>query len=716
MGLVFRVLAGSRATAHRVAGVGLLFLMAAALLSACGDEPRSTTMAAVTITPAKVPVDTAIPEPTSTLVPLSTNTPSLTPRSATGPSTVSILKPPATPTHVSRPVAVPHECPLAISSAVDAECAYLIVPGNYNDPSAGELELEVVIFRSPNPLAADDPVVFLDGGPGAHSLELLPFTFDLTVAPLLQDRDVIVFDQRGTGFSRPSLYCPELADLTLDLLDEHLTLTEELGLTLDAVQECRDRLAGEGIDLAWFNTAASAADVDRLRAALGYEQWNLFGVSYGTRLAQTVMRDFPGGVRRVVLDSAYPLDEDFYGETPANAERALRLVIDSCAADQTCNANYPDLGAALAQAYETLNDAPAPVTMFVGTDNDTRLRTSEAYDTLITGPRLADVLLTALYDASLVPLLPEIISEAAVGNMEAVNFILSGNLASLGLFSFGMHHSVQCQDEIPFTSEEVVARRAEASPLFKPLMDRYVRGQFPICAIWDVPPSAPIENIAVSSDITTLVLAGEFDPVTPPSAGRAVAANLSQSTFIEFPGISHGVVGSGPCAAAVIGVFLAAKELDIACVDDLTGPQWVLPVAQTTLVPYEDPLTGLKGVVPEGWRELISGVGVVVRSDIGLPFFTQGFASGVSADTVFDYATEQLGEALSMEQIGRIPAGGGEVWTLFQGEAFGRTTVIATADFDSGAGFVFVGGFSSQRDALLNTLLLPALAAFEPPR
>ena len=621
--------------------------------------------------------------------------------------------PPATPEPTAEPAAdsfVPDECPFDIEQEVDVECGFLLVPADYDDPSAGELKLAVAIFRSPNPQAAGAPVVYLGGGPGGHNLENLPVSFDSSVAPLLEERDLIMLDQRGTGFSQPSLHCPELTELTLSHLDKDLPLAEALNLRLDAHQECHDRISGEGTNLAWFNTAANAADIDRLRAALGYEEWNLYGVSYGTRLAQTVMRDFPGGVRRVVLDSSYPLDLDLFGSLPADHERVFRLLIDSCAADRTCNADYPDLGAALVQAAQTLNEAPAPGVVINPT-------TGETLDALTTGEVLVDTLFLAFYVPDFLPLLPDAIFWAASGNLEVVNSFRVVELSFLDGISYGMHYAVQCQDEAPFTSEEEIARSIAANPLYKSLLksdelDYYSQKDLAACGVWDVPPSAAIENVAVSSNIPTLVLAGEFDPITPPAAGRAVAANLSESTFIEFAGATHALLGSSPCVASVITAFLAAREVNATCAGEQAAPAWVRPwrLEQTTFVPFESPETGVKGVIPEGWIELGPDYFLHPREEAG---FGQFFVPGASSDALLDILAEQF--MIEAEQIDlRMSGADPEAWRFFQGEVPGVVYVIAIADFDSGAGATYLIGPPSQRDKLVEFVLLPALAEFEP--
>ena len=609
------------------------------------------------------------------------------------------------------------ECPFNIQHDVEVECGFLHVPADYVDPLAGEIRLAVAIFRSPNPHVEADGVVYLGGGPGGHNLQTLPVTFDALVAPFLAKRDLIMLDQRGTGFSQPSLDCPEVTEAIFRQLDKHLPLTEELDLQLEAYQKCRDRFTEEGTDPAWFNTAANAADVDRLRAALGYEQWNVYGVGYGTRLAQTVMRDFPGGVRRMVLDSSYPLDMDFFGTIPVHTERIFQLLIDTCAADRICNADYPDLGAILAQAVQTLNRVPVPGVLTFPT-------TGETLDTLTSGEVLVNTIFTAFYQTVNLPLLPYVIYEAASGNVALVNALRVSELSYPEFISYGMNQSVQCQDEAPFTSEIEVTRNIAASPLYKSLLASeyldlyYSRKDLAPCAVWDVPPSTQIENVAVVSDIPTLILAGEFDPVTPPAEGRAVASKLSQSTFIEFAGAGHGLLSPfppGPCAASVITAFLDAQELDTACVSELIAPQWqrrplLPPLAETLLVPYEDLATGFKGVAPAGWRELDSTPGYFT---VGQAAFGQFFAPGISSDVLLGSFTTSLTE---IERIRPVPADAdGQGWRLFQGKDGSSVIVFAVADFGSVAVLVLVGGPQGQRDILIDVLLLPALAAVEPP-
>jgi Predicted hydrolases or acyltransferases (alpha/beta hydrolase superfamily) len=273
------------------------------------------------------------------------------------------------------------ECLFEIPEGRNVECGYLTVPEDRSQSDGSTIRLYVAIFRSPNENPAPDPVIYLAGGPGGNALEGIAYSFNDNFAPFLADRDVIVFDQRGTGYSEPSLAAPELINLTYETLDQDLTPKEYNELSLEALSDCHDRLVAEGINLGAYNSAENAADLNDLRIALGYEEWNLFGVSYGTRLALTAMRDYPEGIRSVILDSSCPLEVDLYYEGPTNANRAFRVFFDECASDLACSEAYPDLESVFYGVVDQLNSSPVifPVTHPLS---------GETYDMLVDGDGL----------------------------------------------------------------------------------------------------------------------------------------------------------------------------------------------------------------------------------------------------------------------------------------------------------------------------------------
>ena len=528
-------------------------------------------------------------------------------------------------------------------------------------------------------------------------------TFNQRFAPFLADRDFIMFDQRGTGLSQPALDCPENLDRVLDTLDQDLSVEEQLTLETEALLACRDRLVSEGVNLAAYTSAENAADLNDLRKALGYDEWNLYGISYGTRLALTAMRDFPEGIRSVILDSSYPLQVNLYTALAANARRAFNVLFDSCAADPVCNAAYPELEATFFGLVDQLTATPV-------TSSITNPLTGESFDELMSGTGLIGFLFQSLYSTDIIPLLPKTISDASDGDFDTLAFMEGIFLANLEYMSTGMQLSVQCGEEIRFTSHEEISDAAEAYP---ELRDSFVEPIFEICQAWGAREADPIENERVSSDIPTLVLSGEYDPVTPPAWGQIVAQDLRNSFYIEFPGVGHGASISGECPLSITLAFLGnpKSEPDRTCIAGMTGPAFVVHEAGITLVPFADDIFGVKGVVPKGWIEL--GPGTYGRSALGLISITQLAVPGSVADQMLQRLTVQLGLGDVPESFGNREADG-LTWSLYEVEVGGLSLDIALAEDGTGRSYlILLQSTGSERDFHYAEVYLPAIDALK---
>ena len=482
----------------------------------------------------------------------------------------------AGPTVVRKPPFEWGACQFDIDIGATANCGYLTVPEDRSRPDGPTIRLHVGVFESESADPAPDPMLYLGGGPGENSTEATSLGFETRIEPFLATRDYVVLDQRGTGYSRPSLDCPELDSAFKEHLDEDLTREEERSLHQQAIFECHDRLLSEGVNLAAYRSAESAADVEDLRLALGYDSWNIHGVSYGTRLALTVMRDFPAGVRSVVLDSTYPPQQNLYAAFPANARRAFDTFFGGCAADPACDEAYPSLESVFFDTVDALNAAPI-------TESITNPLTEETYDvTVIDGDGLMEFLFQSLYSTELIPLLPRIIYDVADGDTSLMGRILGSFYAqNEELFTPGMHFSVQCSDEVALTAPDAVAAAGAAYPELLALTagDAFSGdGVFAVCQKWGSAATDPKEDQPVTSDIPTLVLAGEYDPITPPEWGQQAADTLSRHYSYVFPGIGHGVATADDCPQSITMAFLADPTVapNASCVSGMGGPEWVV--------------------------------------------------------------------------------------------------------------------------------------------
>lgn len=441
----------------------------------------------------------------------------------------------------------------------DIECGYLTVGErrDKNPPQPGRLiRLAVAIFHPPGGTTQPDPVIYLSGGPGASALELMRYQIEFMSLPVFATgRDLVMFDQRGVGLSQPALDCPMVDELSLDLLDRQvagrlLDDQEIAGLFLETLENCQSKLA-ETADLSAYNSAASAADVEDLRLALGYQQVNLWGGSYGTRLALEVMRQYPQGIRSVVLDAVYPPDVDLYLEAPANFNRALERLFEACAANAVCHQAYPDLREVFFATVQRLDADP----VLREIENPF---TGEKHEAWMNGNTLLALVFQLLYDSKIRYLIPQYIYAASQGDYTAFDRV-RGNLMILAkVSSRGMMFSVQCNEELAFSTQQefqmAIARYPELGGMYESAMMGELAYQ--ACEMWGAGHAPANANQPVYSDIPTLLMDGEFDPITPPSWGLHAAETLEKAFVYVYPGIGHGASSIEGCPSQMMTAFL----------------------------------------------------------------------------------------------------------------------------------------------------------------
>jgi len=460
-------------------------------------------------------------------------------------------------------------CPYTPSDAT-IHCGTLTVPLDYQHPDGEKAQLAVMILPALSE-ALPDPVIYLDGGPGGSGLLSLDTWLD---HPLRAQRDFILLDGRGTGFSTPNLNCPEVED-------------QEDFRKISPYTDCYYRLATiQGLDLNLYNSAANAADIDALRQALGAEQVNLYGISYGTRWALTVIREYPNMVRAVVLDGVFPPERDLIAERIANRLGGYRTLFSACAADAECRNAYPTLEDDFYGLVAQYNDAPY---VFATPDEFGGI-----VPNVIFGDTLAEAVFLGLYRTQAIPVLPAgidamqkatteeemrrayllmggyIVPEMLEGNWEPRDtifdlpevqraFDLLGDIT----LSEGVNVSVDCIEEFPFSDPDAaVAADYDFTP--PPLQDyirRAIRGSMERCSIWNVTRADVRETWSVVSDVPTLLLSGVFDPITPIGWAISAQQGLVNSRHIVVPVGGHGASSVDPCVMALVTAHITAPHL-----------------------------------------------------------------------------------------------------------------------------------------------------------
>lgn len=467
------------------------------------------------------------------------------------------------------------QCPfkpgLGIVEGQDVRCGYLVVPEDRTRPNSPTIRLAVAVFKSHASRSFPDAVLYLNGGPGyalledvgPHILDYLPY--------YALDHDFILLDQRGTGYSQPSLACPEVIALQYRSLDERLSLDRNAALQVQAARTCHNRLVSAGINLNAYNTLENAADVHDLVRALGYKQVNLYGISYGTRLALTVMRLYPGDLRSVVLDSVYPPQRNFFTSLPNSVQRVFNVLFQGCAAELACKQAYPHLQTAF---YTLVADLDTNPIIFQTTD----ALTGKSYTVLFTGDDLLWWLFHSLYRTSLIPRLPAVIFQVRNHDYTQLSQIYGEFIFMFSdTLSDGMNYSVQCGEDMAFTTpQDLVTAVQVLEPQLRPALLSDLQESYSICQLWGVKPVPLVQKEPVTSAIPTLILAGEYDPVTPPANAMLAALTLSKSFSFQFPGTGHGVdyTHNPSCADEIIFAFqeIPAEKPDSSCIDRIGEP------------------------------------------------------------------------------------------------------------------------------------------------
>ncbi len=443
-----------------------------------------------------------------------------------------------------------------------AWCAPFVRPENPADAAGRRIHMRLALIRSTATHPAPDLVVFLAGGPGQSAVDSWPLIAP-ALRPVLEHRDVVLLDQRGTGRSHP-LACPK-AEHAAKLAREQRAgraRPPETAAQREARQAAETRACLAEIeqtaDPRYFTTTDAVDDLIALRHALGDPRFDLVGVSYGTRVAQEyAMRD-PKGVRSIVLDSVVP-DTLILGEDIArNLQNALTADFGLCKAEPACMKAFGDPGADLATLRARIARHPPVVTYRDPTTNVERTRTLDERV-------LAGVVRIFAYSPLTAALLPLSLHQALAGHyapLMAQSQLILGQVGRQ--IDVGMQATVLCTEDAPLLKPNP----ADEGTL---LGARFIRDLQRQCAGWPRGRMPADFHRPLRSGIPTLILEGQYDPITPPRYGREVLAHLGDARLLIARGQGHSVIGAG-CMPRLVGRFIARlrpKTLNASCLDAL---------------------------------------------------------------------------------------------------------------------------------------------------
>ncbi|HEY0139856.1 MAG TPA: alpha/beta fold hydrolase [Thermoanaerobaculia bacterium] len=435
---------------------------------------------------------------------------------------------------------------LALSAGAE-ERRYVDVPENHKKPNGRQLSLEVRIVPAKEKRDAD-PIFFLAGGPGQVAVTTIEWVSEI-FAEANQTRDIVFADYRGAT-ERNLLACKTKAS-EADPAGYFVDL-----FSGDVLARCRDELS-EKWDLTQYHTSNIVEDVELVRRKLGYRQINLYGSSYGTRVAHEYMRRYPANVRGAILDGATAPSFIMPGHYAPDAEKSLQRVFALCAEDPSCHAKYPELE----KEWARLLDEASARGIEVVLPNNVRAKVSRGL--------FGEVMRNTLYSQDSYVLLPKMIHLAANGDRamfarQALRVAQNSRYLVTGMFV-----AVTCTDDLP-RLDVAKARQAARGTL---LGSYRIDVQLAACRIFprgerDVRASQPLRV-----SVPTLILSGELDPVTSPRFGDELVETLPNAKHVVIPYASHGK--GTPCPNKILNDFVKAgsvEKVDTSCVAGTPRP------------------------------------------------------------------------------------------------------------------------------------------------
>ena len=403
---------------------------------------------------------------------------------------------------------------------------YLEVLENRYSSSTKTIKVPVYIFKSRNSNPKKDPIIYTVGGPGSSTM---PSAQYMNYYKYLDDRDFILIEQRGNYYADPHLDCPEWSKANFESKQPNFDPAKKDKLYENATRACKARLENKGIDLNAYNTNEIAADIHELVNVLEIEEYNLLTISYSTKIAQVLMRDYPDKIRSVIMDSPLPLEVNYDEESVGNLLEVTEKLLLDCESDENCRKAYPDIKSRFFDYLKAITLNPLLVT--------------------VQNPRNGNPETFHLKGKDLITIFSSASTAEVVYLPMEINKLLEGDLSSLKeqLVNFfdepgdgagmGMRLSVWCAEENPFNSSDVIENETYKYPEVSGLSPVVFKNE--ICNIWSVKKVSEIENEPVKSDIPVLLISGEYDNETPVKWAESMQKNLSKSHHLIFKGWKH---------------------------------------------------------------------------------------------------------------------------------------------------------------------------------
>jgi pimeloyl-ACP methyl ester carboxylesterase len=421
----------------------------------------------------------------------------------------------------------PCDCQVKIDSNFKTQCGYLIVPENRRKKSSNTIKLPFIIVKSNNPNKRKDPILYTAGGPGGSSLR---WTSSLSNRVLVENRDCIAFEQRGTHFALPSLWSGELVEAIQESYRKNLPKDS---MVIEGTKRYKKALEARGIDLEGYNTDETVSDIHDLLTTLKIDSVNLFGGSYSGGLMLAVLQKAPARIRSLVLDSPLPTYVPIDEEEPANFNEALKIMFERCERDSSDKVLYRNLFEKFQTYFTSIGGKTFTIPHYDKVTKDTLQIQYTRNDLLYS-------IVNTMYSYRSLKKVPFMITEIIADRhqpyvTETLNSVLQGSAPS------GMRISVYCADQMAYHDEAVLQQSYELYPQVAGFRINDVFQE--MCSCWNVPPIQAQTKQPFYSSKPALLAAGAMDPACRPLYIDLIQHYLPNSQRVLYLTRSHMVLG-----------------------------------------------------------------------------------------------------------------------------------------------------------------------------
>ncbi|MEO6407083.1 MAG: alpha/beta hydrolase [Ferruginibacter sp.] len=397
-------------------------------------------------------------------------------------------------------------------------CGSYPVFENRETLSGRQINLNIVVIPALHHDPSATPIFYIDGGPGIAATNNASFFADTSI-PYRQYHDIVLVDIRGTGGSN-GLNCT-----SLQIRNELQEQLEDM-YPIELVKECYDSLSKRA-DLKQYTTTNAVKDLEDVRKWLGYGKINIYGLSYGTRVALVYMKMFPSSIESCILWSPVPT----YARMPLYhaqfAQNSLELLFKDCKNDSLCNNSFPDFEKEFNLLMLKMKSNPFT---FLQTDSS-----GHSSNIFISWNAFQTKLRSLMYVPLGMRQIPFIVHQAFVGNFKPFISLYPAGADTSNFIAEGFYLCVTCTEDVPFIKSGEIDSLTNNT-----FMGTYrIEQQRGACSQW-VNGNIPNDFFAPTiSDIPTLIFSGGYDPITPTSLAKEIASHLSNSTLVIIPEMSH---------------------------------------------------------------------------------------------------------------------------------------------------------------------------------